>query len=493
MKPGNFSQKGIALVITVVGLSLLLLLVITTSVLVTVAYKKANFVRDWTIAHNLAESGIADALYRLNYRYYDSKIYPNIYPDTGIFVPKDDQISKALYNPDGCYEVLFSNSNVTNGDELISSGTYKGRKCTLKSRLRGDNAPGTLLGGPAQGIAEAFNKHAIYARSVTIGNNVADGGIKGNICAVSITDKRTGNITDCTKTKIVQADVPEYTVSLPPDPGLNEYKWVYSSAFNTGPVGGFNNPLGAPEGYYDKNTRTFSFTNPTIDFSEKTLIQESVVFNGSATITESGHVVVERNVMIAGTGITNDGILKSGRNLTITGANISCSDAKRPGRLYAIGFLIATDSVISNDLHNLGQDATLTRCTVNGSVVSGGSVTLVPWSAIISAPGKPALCVYQMVAARTVRLDRSGAEKHVINGLIYVGNGKVEIQGDSEIYGSIVCGGMGGQGSVTINRGTLSYDSPSFYSSDPTYAGVFSNFTGGRRVYLVVPGSFREE
>ena len=64
------NNKGVAMIVAVVMALVFFMLVLTVSVLSTSAYKRSHFYKDRAIALNLAEAGIADALYRMNYKDY---------------------------------------------------------------------------------------------------------------------------------------------------------------------------------------------------------------------------------------------------------------------------------------------------------------------------------------------------------------------------------------------------------------------------------------
>ena len=81
-KPNN---RGVALIAAVVTAVIFMMLVMTVMVVSISTYKKSGQSHDRAMALNLAEAGINDALYQMNYQYYDvlpanGADYPPIIP-----------------------------------------------------------------------------------------------------------------------------------------------------------------------------------------------------------------------------------------------------------------------------------------------------------------------------------------------------------------------------------------------------------------------------
>jgi Tfp pilus assembly protein PilX len=223
------------LVMIIIFASLILAVVISSST----AIRRAHYYKDKSTALQVAEAGLQDALYWMNYKGYDSgNCYPCTNLTTGTYdynlylkyfrgsdypplsdptatdtwtatepTPGNDYLG---YNPTGIQGarcvVEFSDEDETdtaNLDTIKSTGHYKGRTATVSVRIRGQNGEGNPehIGRALNnfyydgswpwpprfatwGIPEAFNKHVIYARKVSGTANK----IVGNIFAGNTID-----------------------------------------------------------------------------------------------------------------------------------------------------------------------------------------------------------------------------------------------------------------------------------------------------------------
>jgi len=205
-------KKGVALIIVIVLILLFSAIILSVVLTSTTAYRRSTYFRDRSIALNLAHIGIADALYKLNYRYHDPDHYYGFrldgeclllsdgYPENGdIFSYRikatDLGISLASVS-DGVEVKLFINDGVC-PDTIISTGKFRGRTAKISVNIRTLSNEITNLKKPladntnwdTKGIPEAFNKHVIYANEVLL----AETGItvKGNISVSADSTKPT--------------------------------------------------------------------------------------------------------------------------------------------------------------------------------------------------------------------------------------------------------------------------------------------------------------
>ena len=185
------NNKGVAMIVAVVMALVFFMLVLTVSVLSTSAYKRSHFYKDRAIALNLAEAGLADALYRMNYKDYGAGA-GHLYPWGDGAADNPDTVNDPFGTGSGSYIIELTDAGA-NADILKATGIYKGRRRTIQVKIRGDNAIGDDLNKVDNGIAEAFNKHVIYA-GVVSGTGTA---ITGNIARMTIANiaSATGNYT----------------------------------------------------------------------------------------------------------------------------------------------------------------------------------------------------------------------------------------------------------------------------------------------------------
>lgn len=208
--------KGLALIAVIVMIVLFSSLILAVVLSATISIRRANYYKDKLIALEIAEQGIQEILYRMNYYGYRendggtewkraSWIGYNLQSST-VNIPKwyNDLISSKGFSSSDLnkYEtdilfpelgknakstIYFIDINSTTNPEtdldlIISKGSYNGRISTISFLLRGageiknyssdfwygdfsDKNTKRTKGNP--GIAEAFNKHVIYATTIS--------------------------------------------------------------------------------------------------------------------------------------------------------------------------------------------------------------------------------------------------------------------------------------------------------------------------------------
>ncbi len=396
MKKNN--KKGMAMIAALMAAFILLALVSTLCLLATSSTRRANYAKKATIALHLAEAGVADALYRMNYPHlgvdgdypFDSSSIPAFSGATSNATATT--ISGTLEG--GSYEVTFTDnvSSDTDTDRITSAGTYKGIKRTLSVFVRGDNDSATPAGrqDSRQGVAEAFNKHTVYANAATITAAVANNAITGNISATAtggIADGR-GAPTNCSKTTIpdIQFAVPAPTA--PADVTLPTF---------TGPVDQTYTDPGPPyPTTYDPDAGgpwpeanvtagpvfTFDATD-TIPFGSLTQVQGNVIFMGNAQVL--GHFQATGSIDISSASVDIQNSLKAmGGHLNINSdLNIQVN-----GDLCASGNITIVNQTIPVSGSVIAQgNITLNGGTFGGVRTSGASITLQTNLCIIGPSG----------------------------------------------------------------------------------------------------------
>ncbi|MCL5674485.1 MAG: hypothetical protein M1501_01905 [Candidatus Omnitrophica bacterium] len=211
-------ERGQALITVLVFIAVFVAITFAVVIVATVSYKRATYSHSKLIAQELAETGIQDALYKLNYRYHDSTNFYGFCSGTEISLnPASGKSGSCLAISDNAdtdttetYTIpaalldipdatsadvanvsLYVYNDNTSFDSLVSVGTYKGTTVTISTNIRtisnyfpGPPPTGNLTlalnastSTDTKGIPEAFNKHVIYANSVigagtVIGNTV---------------------------------------------------------------------------------------------------------------------------------------------------------------------------------------------------------------------------------------------------------------------------------------------------------------------------------
>jgi len=241
-KPNN---KGVALIAAVVTAVIFLMLVMTVVVVSMSTYKKSGQSHDRAMALYLAEAGINDALYQMNYRYYSVPITDGArYPTGGEYLnptfspgptPTPPMWQSSLPSPKDPFGIGLSNGYIVqffagsgpNLDELRSTGIYNGKRRVVSINIRGTNTLGSPLNNPANGIAEAFNKHAVYAGTVAYTSGTS-GTVNGNITSTNdLSAVVIGGNNSKTLDPNILFPVPNITAynSAPLDPGAGPAGW----------------------------------------------------------------------------------------------------------------------------------------------------------------------------------------------------------------------------------------------------------------------------
>jgi len=206
------------MIVVMVMVLIFLSMVLTVVMLSTSATRRATAFQNRLIAFQVAEAGIQDALYWLNYGGYAGGQYPctgpnatydgsykyfrgsdytgtdsiwtNADPNTFTYTP-------AKEIPLGKCTLYFEDNTETDLDRIVSTGYYRGRTATITVNIRGQNGEGNALHGTSWrvlrdmgyvnggwtngtatwGTAEEFNKHALRANILTLTTPTVDGNV----------------------------------------------------------------------------------------------------------------------------------------------------------------------------------------------------------------------------------------------------------------------------------------------------------------------------
>ncbi|MCK4245163.1 MAG: hypothetical protein KAX20_06010, partial [Candidatus Omnitrophica bacterium] len=216
----------------------------------------------------------------------------------------------------------------------------------------------------------------------------------------------------------------------------------------------------------------------------------SVTLTGTTSLSAGGFVESEGSITLDNAGVTiSDGVLKAAGDITInpeTTAAIGPIDNSNT-ILYASGTIdIANAQTVNGNIAAAGN-IVLKGGTFNGTIVSEGTITLQDNACTIAPPDNIALIAYNDSATPTA-VNLSSSQAHNITGLIYVGTddtaaGNFTITTNAEVNGTVVV-----EDTVNLDGGTLTWDRRNYTDT----SSVFQNFSGGRRVYLPVIGSWKE-
>ncbi len=607
------SQTGVAMIMVLVMIVIFSSLILAIVLSATKAIRTAHFYQDKTIALQIAEAGIHDVFYWLNYKgYHSGKLYPCTntttfqYDGTKKYFQgsNHDGISSETwiateptnYNPTDiplarCV-VKFTDNEGINEDTIESTGFYKGRTASIKVNVRGNNGQGNTEHNPGRalgdfywdtgsetwiegratwGIAEAFNKHAIYAKNA----NTSSPTIEGNVTTTSpkppslggekATWTQSGNIKPPLVIKDIFADsVPSTEMEDPSDPAqanshpntdifYNKYLYLaeggtinlasgtpvaytgssgnrggtiqYDSSSDSYIIDGMTNQIcnilvkthetaggnlqianaciSKHIKAYGKITITGDITTSNVavlhvnsdDVSEKLNINSGVLINGDLIIRGGDAIVTTGNTLLQTLSI-NGGLLwepgNSGGTLEIGDTTIDASssilksavaivDTSNPAHLTITGTPV-TVTVGEN------QSSVFTVYSSGQTDISVNSTVSITFNGTPYLDGKTTILAFSETGSSSVSLGSTSNPVNV-EGLIYSygtnGEGNIIISNtNTHVNGVLIA-----NNDVTLNAGSITYDGrPYLDNNEPT---VYKGFTGGRRKYQPVPGSWK--
>ena len=533
-------KKGIALIVVLVLIVLLSALILAVVLSATMAIRKAHYYTDKTIALEIAEAGINQVLYKMNYEKYVSGKYP-----FGDGSSKETDIDTSAFGPQSSCTVKIDPDGTGADTTIVSEGKYKGRSAKIYVNIRGYAKLGEDLNCETAGISEAFNKHVIYAQKVE-----------------GTSSKITGNIFTASTVNLVSSAADQYTVTLSTIPSpLPDTDLV---CFDTSNYELPNTPDPASFALYlycrtASDTTAYAFGDSTHNETKFAIPDDGSFHHGikysSATDTYEFDTQIDYNIYIQKAGGTSNGnatfnsssnrfskYVKVDGNLTIS--DDITTDTQRQSAFEIGGSCtISSGITINGDLVIKGARITLDNVTINGAVVCDDGIILSnnPTTINSSSSSYPAaILINNSSGSSTLDIDASpditlgDNQKTAI--LVSALNGTISINADllpnysssdqfcvvnwsgsnadvniGTAAGANVNGGIYSYKNILLdsntqavtgilvagdtvlfnNSGSLTYNPAPFkdFKKRPIYKG----FVGGRRVYLPVPGSWRIE
>ena len=534
-------KKGVALIVVLVLVVLFSALILAVVLSATMAIRKAHYYTDKTIALEIAETGIEQVLYKMNYEKYGSGKYP--FGD-GTF--KTTDIDTSAFGPQSSCTVKIDPDGTGADTTIVSEGKYKGRSAKIYVSIRGYAKLGEDLNCETAGISEAFNKHVIYAQKV--------GGTSSKI---------TGNIFTASTVNLISSAADQYTVTLSTIPSnLSELVRFDTSNYELP-----NTPASFTLYLYCRtasDTTAYAFGD-SAHTDTKFSIPDDGSFHYGIKYTRGNDTYefdtqIDYNIYIekAGGGISNGNAIfnssnnrfskyvKVDGNLTIS--DDITTDTQRQSAFETGGSCnISSGITINGDLVIKGARITLDNVTINGAVVCDNEITFSGNSTTINSSSSSypaAILINNSSGSPTLDIDASpditlgDNQKTAI--LVSAHDGIISINADllptysssdqfcivnwsggdigatadvniGTVAGANVNGGIYSYKNILLdsntqavtgilvagetvtfnNSGSLTYNPTPFkdFKKRPIYKG----FLGGRRVYLPVPGSWRIE
>jgi len=523
------NKKGVALIAAIMVAFIFLALGLALMLSVKGTLRQADTGRNNLIAYNLAEAGIADALFRLNYgtavvmpppddnfpftgepnnllvpsTHFDATNFSFEVPD--ITTPPSRVIDEIIYTPHtattGDYYRVTAVNLGANHWKLISEGFYKGSYKKIEVRLRGIQDTGAIRQGLTQGIAEAFNKHAVYAYELNYGIG-ATPTIRGNVAIVQNTAFSPDGINN-SLTLLPTPLIPPFLFNPPvfddtqyPNPTLGSYTWDYIDLGADGDLAGG----GGPTAHYTVADDTYTFSSGG-NFNQRTRIQGNVRIMTTA-VTVSALITVDnitntdpKNLTIDANMLTpsSEGILyvANGGSISIgSGCNLTGPSSTDIPIVYTLGNIsIGNTTQITGNIRS-GGTLTLDGVTLNGTAIGLTGGVILENNACIIQPeiGRPAI-----ISTGQISIENFS---HNIRGLVFTsrhtGTDDCVISGGT-INGAIVVGNNTA-GELTLNGSpTITWYPESFTTTLSVYNNFANSdvFPGGQRVYLPAIGGWK--
>jgi len=398
-----------ALVVAILTAFILLALLASLFWIVAATSRQENYATNAAIALNLAEAGVADAIYRFNYTGKDALGYDtfpfwdslnalggsittdaanlNLSGDLTYLVRGDNTGLKGTLN-DGSYYVGLLDDAVGDTITIIAVGEYKGVRRQLKVPLRGRAYTDRPRQYPGQGISEAFNKHAVYARNITCAGTT----VSGNLAANNLAGTLPGAAT-FTRIESGYFEVPIYSAPFP-SPSLVPVIPDKRFRDEDGAVSNYQNTTGAPyvlttewkstyDAWIDYPNSIPSDDQYTVEgannerwqFEPRTGTDTLVHINYTAAVypinAVNGHIYYERgDISVPGqTAVSTS----SGGNIYLY--NTTSTRPNCIGNICAAGSITIRSGTIQGNIE-AGGDILVTGGTITGNLTANGNIIL---------------------------------------------------------------------------------------------------------------------
>ncbi len=445
-KKGSDGLAIIMVLVMVIIFSSLILAVIISS---TTAIRRAHHYSDKATALEIAEAGIQDVLYWMNYKGYHTENYPQSSnpffcgSETGDW--KNDKLA-AIFNPTNIpgakCSVRMELTGDINSDTIISTGSYRGRSATISVALKGANTEGEKLKHYLQGISEALNKKTVYSDIVNLYTPISPGiNIKGNITTStpkpspfpSSWTQATWTETDTIPDDIVrfETEVCHFTT---PNPALDPDTDADTDTYNN--VGNLVNatyPLGYPVNnldngvYWDGTQYLFGRTKDGLNPEDFSSAGKNIIVEASAEVPpNAGNIII-------------NGYFKSTEDISI---NKSITTATN-GSVFHVGpgksFTIAAGHTITGSLAVRGADLNLNGNTITETAICTNDIN-------ISGTSQTQI-THDMVSQGKITID----------GPIAINNGDIVANGDITISDptTVLDGNLLSHGSITVGANLI--------------------------------------
>lgn len=375
MKSKRKRKDGVAMIMVLVMIIIFASLILAVVISSTTAIRRAHFYKDKNTALQIAIAGVQEVLYRMNYSQYNTGQYP------AFNTPSEDIILTGF--PSGAKATLSLDSSCET--KIVSQGSYRGRTAQVSVYLKGYAKLGDNLNAETSGIPEAFNKHTIYANTVSFPASPTGIQVKGNITAETINNKpaslsqatfveTTINLSD-----LVHFETHIYSFSLPAAPFFdNIYSdtgYVYNASYPGGvDVNTINDGVYWNGGtyYFGRNNdntspETFFYSSSTTQVNANVIVPSNA---GSVTITRyfksTGSITINKNITT--TTSSNDFAFETTSISIANGVEID-------GNLVVKGAPLTLNNTIKGNVM-CDKDITVNGGSINGSVLSNKSIAV---------------------------------------------------------------------------------------------------------------------
>ncbi len=502
-------KKGLALIMVMVMVLIFLSIIMAVVLSATMAIRRASYASDKLIALEIAESGIQDCLYWMNYKGYWNHRYPSAYVAPVAYFRGSDWagddtwvFQEVSFHPGGNSQgrcvLFFEDNDGFDQDRIVATGWYRGRQASVEVRLKGNNGTGnsnhiasgrwlcdwngTDSGVATWGIPEVFNKHAIYAYEV--GSPAST--VNGNLTYKTTTETTLlwnlpGKKTITRDEKITTSPPWNYfpiTSSFPPFPVFPSEPLIFDQSFdkrtdqygnrwdtyyrygtvNTGTkIWYFDNTQSPPPGQViSASIRLVWGGNPPGDLH---ITDE----NNGRTFTNylyasDGAIYFETSLTVSGTGP----VFKAQNGLNFSsGITVYCTNGGWLALDRASAGSVSMNNVTIKDgplFTGSGiTSLTLTNCNLDASGSAGKQALLLSagTASLTGCQVKGLVYAGSSVSSLTLSSCTLDASSSVETGALLVKGGSVTLS-NCTVYGGIK---VEGSGTVTLNN-TKVYSNP---------------------------------
>jgi len=451
-------RSGVAMIMVLVMIVIFAALILTVVISSSAAIRRAHYYKDKAVALQIAQAGLQEALYKMNYENYGW--------GTGHLYPFGDGSPTININLPGFSAADYATVSVDTSDcdtKLVSLGRYRGRTAQISVNLKGYAKLGDSLHSETGGIPEAFNKHTIYATNVSI--STSNTTIKGNITTTSARPlsfpwaEATWVETTIDLSDMVRFETANYSFSLPSPPAFDNTFDESGILVNATYPGGVDVNTISDGVYFsggtyylgrnDTNTspEDFAYSSASNLFKANVVVQSNA---GNVTITRYFKVDLGKNITIdkdiTTTTSNNDFAFET------TGTFSLNSGKTINGNLVVRGTQLTLNNNIQGKVmcdNNIG----ISGGTINGDVLSNGNITINGGTINGSV-----VCYSPSSQSHTITISGSptiNATNSTYDAAIYIHNGNTGSSGTININGSpVITLGENQRAGIVVVAGT---------------------------------------